>query len=334
MFNEKVGRAISFLRKRAGLTQMDLAIRLGVTDKAVSKWERGLGVPDISIISRLSVILDTDTDSLLAGDVINHSNKWVGLLILNGNVPVSEKIIDKPLIYFMMSYFLLVGIRIINVCCNDKDKEYIESNSALWDTLGICISFNKLVEFENNNNHNAMIVIGNIFVYGVDLTKFLKKGMAYDDRPIVLSLPKRIDSGKVVHFNDNMRIIDVENDEVLNTQYDYYELPIFFVPQRYLKSVLQSVGFISGNSNVTFFTSCLDRGFVELYANNYEELEELKSFVNIVQKACGMQIYCIEEIAWRRGFIDMNTLKKLGVNQNDSIYGRYILRLVSDNKEK
>ena len=57
---------LSALRKKKGWTQLELATRLNYSDKAVSKWERGLGLPDISSLRKLSVLLDTDTDSLLA----------------------------------------------------------------------------------------------------------------------------------------------------------------------------------------------------------------------------------------------------------------------------
>ena len=82
---EKVGAAIAYLRKRAGFTQKDLADRLGISDKAVSKWERGLGLPDVAYLGKLSIILDTDTDSLLQGDIIHHDQGWKGLLIIDEN---------------------------------------------------------------------------------------------------------------------------------------------------------------------------------------------------------------------------------------------------------
>ena len=47
---EKVGKAITYLRKRAGYTQRDLATRIGISDKAVSKWERGISLPDIALL--------------------------------------------------------------------------------------------------------------------------------------------------------------------------------------------------------------------------------------------------------------------------------------------
>ena len=127
---EKIGKAISFLRKRAGYTQKDLADRLGISDKAVSKWERGQGLPDISYLRKLSILLDTDTDSLLAGDIFRHDSGWQGIIVLEDNIcgiGAGTVIYDKPLIFFLLSYFLLVGIKNISVVCSDNDKQYIES---------------------------------------------------------------------------------------------------------------------------------------------------------------------------------------------------------------
>lgn len=76
MNNEKMGQFISELRKAHKMTQKELAAKLNVTDKAVSKWERGLSCPDISLLSPISDILDVTTSELLNGeknniDVIN-----------------------------------------------------------------------------------------------------------------------------------------------------------------------------------------------------------------------------------------------------------------------
>lgn len=67
MDHEKIGRLICQLRKEQGLTQRQLAERLHVSDKAVSKWERGLGCPDVSLLSALSGIFGVDLEKLLSG---------------------------------------------------------------------------------------------------------------------------------------------------------------------------------------------------------------------------------------------------------------------------
>ena len=70
----KIGRFIAVRRKRANLTQLQLADRLGITDKAVSKWERGITMPDTSIMLELCDILGISVNDLLCGEVVTMDN--------------------------------------------------------------------------------------------------------------------------------------------------------------------------------------------------------------------------------------------------------------------
>ena len=69
MDNIRTGALIRRLRRELGLTQLQLAGRLGVSDKAVSKWERGLGSPEVSTLPRLSQVLGVDLARMLQGDL-------------------------------------------------------------------------------------------------------------------------------------------------------------------------------------------------------------------------------------------------------------------------
>ena len=70
----KIGKFIAECRKRVNLTQMQLAEKLGITDKAVSKWERGIAMPDTSIMLKLCEILCISVNELLSGEKINMEN--------------------------------------------------------------------------------------------------------------------------------------------------------------------------------------------------------------------------------------------------------------------
>ena len=70
----KIGKFIADCRKRKNLTQMQLAEKLGITDKAVSKWERGVAMPDTSIMRELCDILSISVNELLSGEIINMEN--------------------------------------------------------------------------------------------------------------------------------------------------------------------------------------------------------------------------------------------------------------------
>ena len=81
----KIGRFIAECRKQANLTQMQLAEKLGITDKAVSKWERGVAMPDTSIMLELCDILGISVNELLSGEKINmeHNNQKNEQLLLD-----------------------------------------------------------------------------------------------------------------------------------------------------------------------------------------------------------------------------------------------------------
>ena len=75
MDQEKVGIVIKTLRKEKGMTQFQLSQMLNVTDRAVSKWERGLGCPDISLLSKISEIFSVDIRSILVGDMEENEKR-------------------------------------------------------------------------------------------------------------------------------------------------------------------------------------------------------------------------------------------------------------------
>jgi len=75
MNQERTGALIRRLRIQAGYTQSELAERIGVTDKAVSKWETGVGMPDIGLISRLGEVFSVRVESLLSGEMNENKSK-------------------------------------------------------------------------------------------------------------------------------------------------------------------------------------------------------------------------------------------------------------------
>ena len=97
----KTGKTIAKLRRSAGFTQASLAEKLGISDKAVSKWERGIACPDVSLWNKLSILLDTDIESLIYGHEIG--NKWHGALILDDKVPASTMVYNKPMLHYLIS---------------------------------------------------------------------------------------------------------------------------------------------------------------------------------------------------------------------------------------
>ena len=108
----KIGKFISELRKEKKLTQKDLADKLGVTDRAVSKWENGRGMPDISSLKTICEVLDISLNELLSGEKIDDKDKEIKFEenyfnTVNSKVKLQSDITGY-LVFKLIGYLLLV----------------------------------------------------------------------------------------------------------------------------------------------------------------------------------------------------------------------------------
>lgn len=161
----KKGNLIAELRKEAGFTQKALAEALHITDKAISKWERGLSLPDVSLLPKLSLLLGADMSLLLAKDGTHPHEGWKGLIDLrNRNIDLQQKLFDKPMVYFLLSHFLLSNVLDICFLCSEANKRYLESE--IFKDLGFTFTF----ELPEDSTHDLMILNRPCFLFGSDLT--------------------------------------------------------------------------------------------------------------------------------------------------------------------
>ena len=341
---EKLGKTIAYLRKRAGYTQKELAERIGISDKAVSKWERGQGLPEIGYLRKLSILLDTDSDSLLAGDVAHHRSGWKGIIVLEENpygIGAGTVIYDKPLIYFLLSYFLLVGIKEICLVCTPSDSEYINRSLGTGADYGITITTitggmkyaAEMISASKEDRGSIMLLYGRTILYGVDQTRFFQKAMADRSHLTMLALPKKMKNSALAMDVDKKIVNDRKNIHAscIRTQYDFSEIPILFFPETLLHAISEADSirtFIEEQKKEeSIYVELLDRGFVDIEVNDWNNVQEASMFLKIVQDKCGMNVYCLEEVAWRRGMISLGKLKELGLRQAGTEYGDYVLSL-------
>lgn len=172
----KIGRSIAFLRKRYRMTQRALAECLHISDKAVSKWERGLAVPDVSLLGKLSVILDTDIESILEGNIASFDVRWNGVLEMDypRGIEASTLIYDKPAVYLQLSYFMLAGITDIRIRGKESDTLWVKTHLSGGESLGISLSYEEK-KMHDKNITGTMRVYGLSFLYGKDLTKSFRR---------------------------------------------------------------------------------------------------------------------------------------------------------------
>jgi len=277
------GKTIAKLRKQVGLTQASLAQKMGVSDKAVSKWERGLSCPDVSLWNSLSIILDTDIESLLYGD--EGKNNWIGVLFLDDSVNPDTLIFDKPLIYYLLSQFLLVGI----------NKIYIIGKCEPIDLPNVDIVV--LSELNHQFTSNVFCIYGNHFIYGPNLTKHFKRAMSRKDK--VTAIVSMKGKGNKPVFIDQNRVIK-QSKELLDNQ--YYVEPYVFYP----------CGHFSNKDNLNYIgmnAETMVRGMAIFNVNNFNTVNEMSNYIRIMQQLNGEKIGDLLEILRRRGIdnlIDVN----------------------------
>lgn len=171
MDNKKIGKLIADLRKKQGLTQQELGDKVGVGFRAVSKWERGITVPDISIINELSKILGISSDELLTGKV-NKENKPKEKKKVSINIKISITAI--LLIIFTISSIFIYNYNKVyeyNLTSLNEEEYYVQGKLILHKN-NISILIDK-IEFKDLafastkiKNYEYEILLDDKFIYG------------------------------------------------------------------------------------------------------------------------------------------------------------------------
>lgn len=350
MENDRLGKAISFLRKRKGYTQRELSEFLDISDKAVSKWERGLSYPDISLLAKLSILLDTDIESLLQGNISHCSQTWRGVMIFRDTDGISliTQIYDKPLVYYLLSYFLLVGIKEILILCSAQEKRNMEELLGNGERMGICLIYqiqDQTREWEEIwrdnrrfiSGYHIMVMYGKKFLYGMDLTKIFQRAMSRENGITLLTTQNKYGANpKKLLFDMNRRVLSANSTDQKYLQESYHTIPVLFCTSGMLekldfdKSCSLSLSIEPGKSE-SFYAEVIGRGIVQSDLKSWDDIVDMAAFVKTVQKHQNEYIACVEEIAWRRGLITKKELKMLGDEKASTEYGDYIRKLC--NKE-
>lgn len=262
------------------MTQNELAQKLNVTDKAVSRWERGIGTPDISLLTRLSAILDTDIEAVLEGNFTSEDPGCKGLLIMKypHNIAASSFLYTKRIVYFQLGFFLLAGIR--EICIRGRQEDVCFTESALGNggQLGINLVYETAEDESALNNQSSeyfcscnkissfFVINGLFFLYGKDITSSL-----------------------------NRIILD---SDLCTTLVDYQKrpLPLCFYPS------VERLSLFSKDSQ-TVQNYPLLRGIISFPIKNEKDLFDAGNIVRIIEEQQVETVADLHEIARNRGYI-------------------------------
>ena len=257
---------------------------------------------------------------------------------------------DKPMIYYPLSVLMLAGIRDILVITTPEDNASFKRLLGDGSDFGISISYAVqpspdglaqafIIGEEFIGNDNVCLVLGDNIFYGQSFTQTLKQAAAKTHGATVFGYqvkdPERFG---VVEFDENFNALSIE-EKPQQPKSDWAVTGLYFYDQRVVEFAKQIKPSVRGELEISdlnqmyledgsLSVQLLGRGFAWLDTGTHESLHEAASFVQTVQNIQDLQIACLEEIAWRNGWLSDEKLEELARPMAKNQYGQYLLRLL------
>lgn len=258
-------------------------------------------------------------------------------------------IYDKPLVYYPISVLLLAGIREILIISTPDDIDSYKT--LLGDGSRLGVEFHYKVQEKPRGLADAFIlgedfigddsvclVLGDNVFYGQDLTRLLNEARNRKEGATVFGYPvKDARSFGVVEFDEDKNVISIEEKpEKPKSNFAvpglyFYDNDVVEIAKNVKPSARGEIEITSVNNAYLeqgkLKVVLMGRGMAWLDTGTPEGMLKASEFIETVQSRQGFYIACLEEVAWRRGFIDRDQLKKLGEELKMTDYGQYLLSL-------
>ena len=260
-------------------------------------------------------------------------------------------IYDKPLIYYPLSVLMLAGIKEILIISTPQDVPSYKRLLGDGSTLGIKLSYKVqdepkgladafILGEEFIDKDNVCLILGDNVFYGLDLTKVLNQAKEMKTGASIFGYPvKDARAFGVVEFDENNKVISIE--EKPEKPKSNYAVPgLYFYDNKVVEIAKNVKPSSRGEIEITAINNAylengelnvvlLGRGMAWLDTGTPEGMLKAAEFVEAVQARQGFYVSCLEEIAWRRGFINDEQLKVIGESLKMTDYGQYILSLLN-----
>lgn len=263
-------------------------------------------------------------------------------------------IYDKPLIYYPLSILLLASIREILIISTPDDTPSYEKLLGDGSQLGVSITYKVqqtprgladafILGEEFIGNDSVCLVLGDNVFYGSSMTKILLQAMKENKGATIFGYPvKDPRSFGVVEFDKSRNVIGIE-EKPEHPKSNYAVPGLYFYDNRVVEIAKNVKPSARGEIEITAVNNAylamgelkvklFERGFAWLDTGTAEGMLKAAEFVEAVQDRQGFYVSCIEEIAWRRGFITTEQLRALGENLKMTDYGQYLIALCEGEK--
>jgi glucose-1-phosphate thymidylyltransferase len=261
-------------------------------------------------------------------------------------------IYDKPMIYYPLSVLMLAGIRDILIISTPEDRSKFESLFKDGSQIGLRISYAVqprpeglaqafIIGKDFIGGENCCLILGDNVFFGHNLANILQRAVKMENGGMVFGYcvndPQRYG---VVEFNDDGRVLSIEEKPV-KPKSNYALVGLYFFDKKVIEIANSIKPSVRGELEITevmkaylarggLNVELLGRGFAWLDTGTHESFIEAALFIQTIQKRQGLKIACIEEIAWRMGYIDSDQLKNLAEPYMKNEYGRYLMEIMRE----
>ena len=265
-------------------------------------------------------------------------------------------IYDKPMVYYPLSTLMLAGIRDILIISTPKDISKYEDLLGDGSSFGMQLSYQIqpspdglaqafLIGESFIGNNDVCLILGDNVFYGGGLPKKLN-----DSVQEVINNKNAVVFGYYVNDPERYGVVDFDNsgkaisieEKPHNPKSNYAISGLYFYPNDVIQIAKDQKPSARGELEITDVNNTflskerlsvkrMGRGFAWLDTGTQDALIEASLFVQTLEKRQGMKISCIEEIAFRLGYIDRSQLKILANNIGNSSYGKYLDKIIEEN---
>lgn len=261
-------------------------------------------------------------------------------------------IFDKPMIYYPLSVLMLAGIRDILIISTPHDLPLFRRLLGDGSHYGVRLSYAEqpspdglaqafIIGASFIGNDSVCLALGDNIFYGDGLTRMLKQAAADAERDGKATIfgyrvndPERYG---VVEFDSHGNAISIE-EKPAHPKSRYAVVGLYFYPNAVVQVARGIKPSARGELEITSVNQTfldqknlkvrlLGRGFAWLDTGTFDSLSEASTFIEVIEKRTGLQVACLEGIAFAQGWIDADALRALAQPMHANAYGQYLLRL-------